>query len=276
MREILAIFIFITSLFFTGSVFANDFSSLRKTGVSIVTEVVNPLTIKLEDGRIIHLAGIDYPDLDFHDAGDLSVTAQKILEDFLVGKKVAIYQTKSKDRGRVNRMGHDIAHLVRVDDNIWTQALLLSLGVARVRTTKYNFEMAKQMLSIEDKARSSGSGMWSMDEYKILSPKQAEYHIGSYQIVEGVIKSVSMRKNKLYLNFGDNWRDDFTIAVSAIDLRRFMRRKIDLKQWNGKLIRVRGWIRFYNGPYVEVDHIAQFEPLFKQEQNNNVKVKAGK
>ncbi len=239
-------------------------------GIAKVSEVVNPLTIKLEDGRIIHLAGLDFPDLDFYEAGDLSITAQKILEDFLEHKKVIIYQTKSKDKGRMNRMGHYISHLVRANDNKWTQGLLLSLGVARVRTTKYNPEMAGQMLALENTARENKSGMWNMEEHQILTPKQAEGRIGSYQIVEGTVKSAALRKNKLYLNFGNNWRDDFTVAISAFDLRQFIKKKIDPKSWNGKLIRVRGWIKSYNGPYMEINHSERFEALFKQQQQNEI------
>ncbi len=236
-------------------------------GVAKVSEVVNPITVKLEDGRFIHLAGLDFPDLDFYESGDLAVTTQKILEDFLKNKKVVIYQTKSKDKGRVNRMGHKIAHLVRIDNNVWTQGLLLSLGVARVRTTQYNPEMAAQMLSLENQARINKSGLWNMDEHKILTPEQAQDHIGSYQIIEGKVQNASLRKNKLYLNFGNNWRDDFTVAISAFNLKKFIRKKIDPKSWNGKLIRVRGWIRSYNGAYIEIDHPERFEALFEQQQN---------
>ncbi len=276
MKNILTIFSFLTSLFFAFNLYAKeqlmpngDFSDMRKTGAGKVIEVINPLTIKLEDGRFIHLAGLDFPDLDFYEAGDLSITAQKILEDFLINKKVIIYQTKSKDKGRSNRMGHDIAHLVRVNGYIWTQGLLLSLGVARVRTSKYNPEMAHQMLKLEKEARENKSGMWNMDEHQILTPDKAQEHIGSYQIIEGKVQNATLRKNKLYLNFGKNWRDDFTVAISAFDLKQFIKKKIDPKSWNGKLIRVRGWIRSYNGPYMEIDHAERFESLFEQEQEQN-------
>ena len=77
-----------------------DFEEMRRTHVAKVTEVINPLVVKLEDGRFIHLAGLDYPDLNYHDPGQLSVTALKILEDFLTNQTVAIYQTPSEDKGR--------------------------------------------------------------------------------------------------------------------------------------------------------------------------------
>ena len=129
MRRILAVFFSFTSLFLLHSALygawadnltmpEGDFSAMKKTGSGTVTEVVNPLTVKLKDGRFIHLAGLDFPDLDFYEPGDLSVTAQKILDDFLKNRNVIIYQTPSKEEGRMNRMGHHIAHLARADDAV--------------------------------------------------------------------------------------------------------------------------------------------------------------
>lgn len=271
MKWILTIFSFLVSLFFCAPLFAQenflpsgDFSNMRKTGFSKVTEIVNPLTVKLEDGRFIHLAGLNFADLEFYDPGDLSITAMHILNDFLKDRKVTIYQTKSADKGRKNRMDHHIAHLVRTDNNVWVQGMLLSLGVARVRTTPYNPDMAKQMLPIENTARKSKSGMWDIEEHSVLTPEQAKKHIGTYQIVEGVVNTVSMRKNKLYLNFGQNWRDDFTVAISAFNLKKFTKQKLNPQQWNGKRIRIRGWIESYNGPYMDIDHPERFEAVFEQ------------
>lgn len=276
MKAILAAFIFVTSLFFPLNAFAadqilttGDFTQMRRTGTAIVEDVVSPLIIKLDDGRLVHLAGMDMPDLDYYDPGDLSVTTQKILRDFLNGKRVAVYQTSSKKSGRMNRLGHHIAHLVRVDNDVWAQGMLLSLGLARVRTTEYNPEMATQMLKLENSARLSESGLWAIDKYKVLSADKAENSIGSFQIVEGVIKSVSLKTNRIYLNFGDNWRKDFTVSISAFDRKKFTKQKIELQGWQGKRVRVRGWVESYNGPYMEINHPERFEPLFENETQTN-------
>ncbi len=272
MKAILTAFIFVSSLFFSFGSSASDlvlpkgdFSGMKKTGIAIVENVISPLIIKLDDGRIIHLAGMDMPDLDYYDPGDLSVTTQKILRDFLNGQRVVVYQTPSKKSGRKNRLGHNIAHLVRTNNDVWVQGMLLSLGLTRVRTTEYNPEMAEQMLRLENTARKAKAGLWEMEAYKTLSPLEAEKHIGSYQIVEGVIKSVSLRKNRIYLNFGNNWRKDFTVSISAFDRKKFTKQKIELQGWQGKRIRVRGWIDSYNGPYMEINHPERFEPLFEQQ-----------
>lgn len=253
-----------------------DFSDLRRTGTAQVVEVVNPLTVKLEDGRFIHLAGLDYPDLDFYEPGDLSVTTVEILNDFLKGHDVVIYQTRSSKAGRINRMGHHIAHLVRSDKDVWVQGMVLALGLARVRTTKYNPDMAGQMLALEGAARGAKDGLWGMEDYKVLTPEDAGNNIGSYQLIEGSIRNVSRQKNTLYLNFGANWRDDFTVSVRSSDLRAFQKLKLEPQDWNGKRIRVRGWVESYNGPHIKIDHPARIELLFEKATEKPEKPKPAK
>ncbi len=231
-----------------------DFAELKQTGTSAVLQVIDPHTIQLEDGRLIRLTGIDFPDYKTHEPGDVSLTAVKILRDMLEGQSVNTHQTKKKDSGRLNRMGHHIAHLERKDDGAWIQGSLVSLGLARVRTTKRNPEMAAALYALETKARAEKLGLWAAEGFGILMPEDTENHIGSFQIVEGTIESAALRKNRIYLNFGKNWRDDFTVSIAPTDKRSFTKEGLDPLQWNGKTIRVRGWLESYNGAYMEINH----------------------
>ncbi len=250
-----------------------DFSgALKMTGKAKVVEVINPLTVRLSDDRIIHLTGLDYPDIDFHEPGPLSVTSQEILKDFLKGHVVLIYQTPSSKSGRLNRMEHSIAHLVRQKDKVWVQGLLLKLGLARTRTTLYNFELAAEMMELENYARIKEQGLWLNEEYKVLSPELANNKIDEYAIVEGKVISASMKNNKVYLNFGQNWKKDFTVAISSKDLRKFTKLHIDPKQWGGKTVRVRGWIRDYYGPFMEINHPSRFELTFEEKDTQKTKI----
>ncbi len=274
MKQILTAILLLTNLFFIHEASAKqntltlpggDFSALSNTGKATVTEAVSPLTLKLDDGRFVHLTGLDYPDLDYYTPGDYAVTAVEILNDFLKGRTITLYQTKSSSAGRINRMNHQIAHIVRTDKDVWVQGMLLSLGLARVRTTQYNPDMAAQMLALENTARTNKEGLWNIPEFQILTPEKAADHIGSFQIIEGRVRTVSRQKNTLYLNFGDNWRDDFTVSITSSNLRNFTTQKITPESWNGKNMRVRGWIESYNGPHIKLDHPQSIEPLFTPE-----------
>lgn len=238
-----------------------DFSELIETGTGRVVKVINPLTVELEDGRKIYLSGLDFPDLDYYAPGELAVTAQKIMADMLEGKDVTLYQTKSGDRGRTNRMGDHLAHLQRKEGSLWVQGTLLSLGLARVRTTADTPEMASQMYSIESQARLEKLGLWSIVAFQISTPDDAEKFIGTYHVVEGQILGATMKKNRLYLNFGKNWKNDFTVSISASDRRIFQNQGHNPQDWMGSKVRVRGWLGSYNGAYMEIDHPERFELL---------------
>lgn len=238
-----------------------NFKELRYMGVQTVQRIVDPQTLQLGDGRFVRLAGIDIPDFDPHNPGNLSITAMQVLGDMLVGKSINLYQTKGSDLGRTNRMGHHIGHIQRREDEIWAQGALLELGLARVRTTKRNPEMAEQMYALEQKARSEKLGLWEIPDFQIHTPDNAKKHIGGFQIIEGKIESAALKNNRIYLNFGLNWKDDFTVSITTTDRRDFTKQGLDPLQWNGKTVRVRGWLESYNGPYMEIDHPERIEDL---------------
>lgn len=233
---------------------AADFLDLKKTGTGKVIEVIDPLTVKLDQDRTIHLTGLNYPDLDPYSPGSMSVTALDILKDFLIGKHVEIFQTRNDKAGRLNRMGHIIAHLQRSDDKAWVQGTILRLGLARVKTEKTNPELADQMYKLEDQAINESIGLWSKKDYKIQSAENLEWAIGTFQVVQGRVHSVSMNQNRTFVNFGSDWRTDFTITIPPSQMRIFYSNETTPQGWNGKMIRARGWISALNGPSMEINH----------------------
>ena len=240
---------------------ANDFSGLRETGMDIVTGVIDPLTITLKKGDIIHLTGLDYPDLDYYTPGRFSQLAIKVLRDMLVGKTVKIYQTQNPEIGRQNRMGQRIAHLKLKDNDLWVQGTILRLGLARMRTTTSNSQMAEQMRALESQARKEKLGIWGLVAYQIHNVDDAHFYIGSYQIIEGTIHNIGMKNNRVYFNFGDNWRTDFTASIGPLNKRDFRNAGYDFQNMSGQKVRVRGWVSAYNGPYIELTHPSQLEVL---------------
>ena len=253
MKLILIFFTVLASLLCSPFSFAEDFSSLQKTGKATVVDVITPYTIQLDSGKIINLSGIHYPDYDLETPGDFSLTAYQILKDLLPGQQVEVWQTQDKNWGRKNRLGHEYAHIQIIKKDIWAQGILLSLGLAHVRTKQRNPEMAEQMYALENLARSEKSGIWQTGQ-AIISPDEAHKHIGEFAVIEGRIKAASLNKNRLYLNFGSNWREDFTVSVAPENMRNFTENGLDPMKWNNKHVQVRGYIRSYNGPFMEINH----------------------
>lgn len=246
-----------------------DFAELRRVDQVEVIDVVSPYTILLANGRIARLSGIEIPNALAEEPGEWAVTARDILKDLIEGQRVSLYQTKKKDWGQNNRMGHMLVHIQRhnqnKDDQAWTQGVLLSLGLARVRTSMRNPEMAVQMYALEAKARAEKIGLWADERFAVLTPETAESHIGKFAIIEGPIKSVTLKKNRIFMNFGGNWRDDFTVTIPSEGKRGFSKLNLDPLGWGGKTVRVRGYLESINGPSLEIDHPAAIELLEKPE-----------
>lgn len=240
---------------------AGDFKNMKSIGTAVVSQVIDPMTIALEDKRVIRLSGIDFPDYNPNVPGPFSETALKILKDMLEGKKVSIYQTPKASWGRTNRFGQQLAHIEVQKGTKWVQGTLLRLGLARTMTDVRTPEMASQMYKLEAAARGDKAGFWSLPAHKILTPEETPAHLETLSIVQGKVLSTSMNQNRTYLNFGKNWKTDFTIVIEPENRRQFFDRNIDPQKWNGKTLRVRGWIGDYNGPFISVDHPEQVEVI---------------
>ena len=92
-------------------------------------------------------------------------------------------------------------------------------------------------------------------------PKPLRATAGTFQIVEGVVKSADVRGGRAYLNFGADWRTDFTATISPADMKLFRASGIDPRRLAGKRVRVRGWIQSLNGPEIEIAEPEQIEVL---------------
>lgn len=237
------------------------FESLDYAGTFTIEKIIDPLTLQLSNREIVHLVGLDIPDFNPHAPGPISELVITILNDYALGQEVRAYQTHDRNTGRTNRMSQKNYHLARTSDNGWVQGTILSLGLARVRTVKTNPEMADAMYKKELEARKEKLGLWAMDDYRTFSADDAAAAIDSFSIVNGTVKRAQRRTSRIYLNFGDNYRDDFTVQIRSHDVRDFRDAGIDPLTLEGKTIEIRGWVKDYNGPYIEADHPQRMKVL---------------
>ncbi len=217
--------------------------------------VLDGLSVLMSDGKTIRLAGLDIPGAGLQDADLYQLPAKAALQKSLPkGTEVLLYQTRLKNgEGRVNRMGQQVAHLVRKDNREWINGALLSQGLAYTFTSPSNPELADQMYALEDKARTGKKGLWSDSSgWKVLTPETAQTGINSYRILQGKIVTAASSKNNLYLNFGADYRKDLTVMISPALRKTLAHRGTDALALAGKTVRVRGWLRDWNGPFMEL------------------------
>lgn len=138
---------------------------------------------------------------------------------------------------------------------------MLRHGLARVYSFRDNRALVTEMLALEAAARALKRGIWSHPFYLIRRAEPPDIPLDSFELVQGRVRAVAVVNGRAYLNFGPDWRRDFTATVRPADRRRFEREGVDLKALEDHTIRVRGWVRSYNGPMIEVTHPEQIEVL---------------
>ena len=230
---------------------------LQPAGETRVVGVVNGATVLLGTGDTARLAGVDAPRLQPRD-GRLPTHAEasrQALAALVLDRPVSLFHAGR----RTDRYGRLIVHLFV--DRRWVQGALVSAGHVRVRSYADNRPRIAELLKREALARKAGRGLWAHDRYAVRTPETVRRDPGSWQIVEGRVKAVAALRSVTYLNFGADWRTDFTVRIDARARRLFRSAGIDLKALEGRTIRVRGWVRSRNGPLIAATHPEQVEIL---------------
>lgn len=243
-----------------------EFSPLKQTSGGKVAAIIDGLHLTLDDGRVIELSDIIHPE----SAPEIALQAKQTLEKFFIGKDILFFQTPDKDKGRVNRMGHHLGHVVLRDKetSLWAQDLLLRNGLAL--TLPGEDAPVMRLFEAEDSARNDEIGLWAEELRPLFlrTPENAAESMGTFAIVTGTPQAVASVKNNTYLNYGKNWRKDFTVMVSSQMRKQISRDGIDLKSWVKNPVEVRGWIIEENGPMIMIDRTTQLRLRPAPEQDN--------
>ncbi len=233
---------------------------LKPLGDAAVVSVVDGDTVILNDRRQVRLVGTQAPKLPLgrknFKAWPLGEESKAALEKLVTKKTVSLRSGGAAQ----DRHGRVLAHLVR-DDGLWIQGEMLRQGWSRVYSFPDNRAAVAEMLALEQDARAAKRGIWRHPFYAIRSPDTVKDRVGEFEIVEGRVIDAALVKNRVYLNFGQDWRTDFTIKIEPQARRALEKRSINPTQFKGKSVRVRGWIKWENGPMIVVNHGEQLETL---------------
>ncbi len=215
----------------------------------------------LEDGRRVRLGSIEAPRPARSGvrAQPLSDVARTALQRRILGKTVHFAEAVPDRFSRVR--AQVFIHDDTVNKDLWVQGNMILRGLARVRTWRDDHARASGLLALEARARSAKRGLWAHAFYAVRTPQSVGAAIGSFQIVEGRVVDAARIRGRVYLNFGADWRKDFTISIAPKDSKSFARAGINLDGLSGALVRARGLIRARNGPILYLDHPQALEVL---------------
>jgi micrococcal nuclease len=222
-------------------------------------------TLILSDGRELRLIGAMAPPpprAREADRKSFREEARDALDALAAGNPVEIRYGGA----RGDRHGRILAHafVLRGEERIWLQGALIERGLARAYSFADNHSCMAELLRREALAREGRIGLWRARGFQVRQASEAAELLRvrqSFQIVEGVVREVGKAGGRLYLNFGDDWRTDFTVSMRPGVARGMKKAGLDPATLKGARIRVRGWIEPRNGPSIEATHAAEIERL---------------
>jgi micrococcal nuclease len=195
----------------------------------------------LRDGRAVKVEGLLRPAEGgaFH---QFQTTWKRLLDGLTVSLRARA--------PKLDRYGRLRAQVLLSDDR-WLQEELLRRGLARAEIAPDRPECARELYAAEEEARKAHLGLWAVPGNAIRTPESLRWRdLGTFQIVEGTVLNVKV-SGRAYLNFGRNWRTDFTVTISTDAMKTFRRAGVDPYGYVGKRIRVRGYIDRMNGFEIE-------------------------
>ena len=215
-----------------------------------VSQVVDGDTLRLEDGRLVRLIGINTPELarKGKPAEPLAEKARKVLQSLLeistspnssasdinVGLR---YGTEQNDR-----YGRILAH-VYLTNGVSAEARMLSAGMAAQIVVPPNTLNRECYRAAERKARQANLGVWN-SHYRPIPIADVPRQSRGFRLISGKVVRVGESKRSIWLNFpklaGEGWREGVAVRISRKDLEYF-------KSWHplqlrGKQVVVRGWL----------------------------------
>lgn len=233
-------------------------------------------TFLTADSVRVRLLGVDAPEL-YQPGGDI---ARDILEKFLLGRQV-----------RLERDGEERDEYGRLLRYVWIGDTMVNLelvarGYAVPRRFQDTLRYWDTLLALERNAARVGRGLWSFNLFqpptlellqariaaesvtaettagglKVISWVDAGNYIGRLVAVEGVVVATYNSGRVCFLNFHQDYRRYFRVAIFSQDFAKFPPQPENY--YLRRRIRVTGIIREYKGaPEMIVNDPGQIELL---------------
>jgi endonuclease YncB( thermonuclease family) len=217
-------------------------------------EVLDARSIKLGDGRMLRLAGIEPFDFYLTDAADAGVKQQSRIGDLIAGGDVR-FGLVANEPDRYGRLPALV-----LSGGALMQEELAREGLAIAYMTGDPLPCFDRILAAEADARAAHRGYWGDQALPQASPAALAAWIGRFAIFEGRVLSVGNRPTRSYLNFGRRWSEDATVEIAARDLEAFGG-EAKIAALAGHRVRVRGFLEEKGGPAMVLRSPMQLEAL---------------
>lgn len=219
-----------------------------------IAAVESSAVVALDDGRRVRLSGLLTPVDSGSESKELRELAKACAATVASGVEVEVAPAVPP----WDRHGRLVADLRIVPGGDLLQSRLVAAGCARVAGTGLDAVTLARLLGDESAARRDGRGVWTDPSVAVVPAHRAASRTGRFTLVSGVVRRAERHGASLYLDFGDDWRSDFTVRLGGTAARAAAG---EAAAWVGVRVRVRGVVFWNNGPMVEADEPGVVERL---------------
>jgi endonuclease YncB( thermonuclease family) len=224
-----------------------------------VVTVLDGSTLRLDSGLTVRLAGIDAPRRQPGGAAPASAETARAALELLAGGQRLTLKFPGPERDRHARA----VAFAEAGGGLRLEEALLRDGLARVLAGSLSEGCLRPLLAIEKAARRADSGLWKDRAFAVRNANDPSLATqkGLYVLVEGRVASVGRGTRMVFLNFGPDWRRDFTAMVATEVAARVAGEGKPISSLAGKRVLVRGLIEDQGGALIRVTGAGGLEVL---------------
>ncbi len=232
----------------------------QPVGEVMVARALDGESVALADGRVVRLAGVraPRPEGPADALGDALARAARAALTRLAAGRHCMLELVRAAPDRYRRL---VAALDCAPAPGDLAAALVAAGQAIVFPGAGEAEAASPLYAIEAAARKARRGLWASGRYDVLAADAVAAPPGRLVIVRGRVRAAARVARFVYLNFGADWRRDFTVRLTSAVRRSLARDRRAPAWWRGRRIEVRGLLVDENGPLIEPGDAAQIRLL---------------
>ncbi len=247
--------------------------ALAWAGPARVVQVYDGDTFRTEDSAVIRMLGIDAPEM-YQPGGDV---ARDILEKYVLGKQVRL-EADREDKDHYGRL----LRYVYVGDTL-VNLELVRRGYAAYRSFQESLRYKDTLAQLEQEAARIGRGLWPFNVFqpptmpmladkvaaesarssaglRLVSWQDAGQYVGRLVTVEGEVVATYNSGKVCHLNFHQDYRKYFSVAIFSQDFGKFPPRPEDY--YKRRRVRVTGIVKEYKGaPEIIANDPGQIEVL---------------
>ena len=215
-----------------------------------VDYVIDGDTLVISGGERVRLVGIDAPE-----KGEKFAERSKRRLEELAGNTVELILCEEKDV-----YGRSLAVLLRKGNNI-NKALLEEGMAVPMLIPPCGQMVAVDVLDASAWAMITKRGIYSQASFAPVRHEKAGEYIGERVVVRGRVLSLHKGRKAWHLNFGEDWKTDFTAVLFREGRLRFQALGLNPEDLVGFEVLVLGKVKEYNGPEIIIRRPEQIIPV---------------